>query len=78
MLEPSFYYGAMYVSYGLTVALSITIFAIAFVLIHLTMFQSFIAVITALIVFSLPTMRLSRIIWINMFVTFEKNKVIKN
>ena len=30
MIEPSFYYGAMYVNYGITVALSILTFSAAF------------------------------------------------
>lgn len=72
MIEPSFYYGAMYVNYGISVAMSVATFIIAFVLLNLDMLQSFVAVVIVLILLSIPTMRLSRIIWINMFVGYKK------
>jgi len=71
MLEPSFFYGAMYVSYALTVAFAIAIFVISYLLGFSTLI-SFIAIIVSLVL-SLPvTMRLSRILYINMFVHFEE------
>ena len=72
MIEPSFYYGAMYVNYGISVAMSVATFIIAFALLNLDMLQSFVAVVIVLILLSIPTMRLSRIIWINMFVGYKK------
>ena len=41
MMEPSFFFGAMYVNYGLSVALFVAIFIIAKVLIVFTILQSF-------------------------------------
>ncbi|QOD62452.1 DUF983 domain-containing protein [Polaribacter haliotis] len=72
MMEPSFFYGAMYVNYGITVGLSIVIFLISKLLFNLTLLQSFMAIIVALIVLAPVNLRLSRILWINMFVSFKK------
>ena len=72
MVEPSFYYGAMYVNYGITVLLSVITFLIAAVLFKATLLQSFAAIIVILLVLAPVNVRLSRIIWINMFVEFER------
>jgi uncharacterized protein (DUF983 family) len=76
-IEPSFFYGAMYVSYGLTVAIGVATFIIAKVIIGLSLLYSFIAIIVALIVLMPITARLSRNIYINMFVHFDKKAVKK-
>ncbi|WP_293893091.1 DUF983 domain-containing protein [Flavobacterium sp.] len=76
-LEPSFFYGAMYVSYGLTVALGVAVFLISKVCYRLELTQSFIAIIIALIVTMPVTARLARNIYINMFVSFDKDVVKK-
>ncbi|AUC86138.1 DUF983 domain-containing protein [Polaribacter sp. ALD11] len=73
MMEPSFFFGAMYVNYGLTVAISIATFLIATLLFSLTLLQSFAAIIIALLVLTPLNLRLSRIIWINMFVSYKKS-----
>jgi uncharacterized protein (DUF983 family) len=72
-IEPSFFYGAMYVSYGLTVAIGVAAFIISKVFIGLSLGQSFIAIIIALVVLMPVTARLARNIYINMFVHYEKN-----
>jgi uncharacterized protein (DUF983 family) len=76
-IEPSFFYGAMYVSYGLTVAIGVTAFILTKVIIGLSLLQSFIAIIVALIALMPITARLSRNIYINIFVHFDKNAVKK-
>ncbi|WP_162127243.1 DUF983 domain-containing protein [Flavobacterium phycosphaerae] len=76
-IEPSFFYGAMYVSYGLTVAIGVATFIIAKVIIGLSLLYSFIAIILALIALMPITARLSRNIYINMFVHFDKKAVKK-
>ncbi|MDZ7613558.1 MAG: DUF983 domain-containing protein [Flavobacteriaceae bacterium] len=71
MLEPSFFYGAMYVSYGLTVAISI----ITFVILNffgLSLLPIFIAIIIVLVLFTPLTLWLSRLIYINIFVHYKK------
>ena len=72
-IEPSFFYGAMYVSYGLTVGIGVAAFIIAKVIIGLTLLQSFVAIMVALIALMPITARLSRNIYINIFVHFDKN-----
>ncbi len=76
-IEPSFFYGAMYVSYGLTVAIGVVSFILAKVIIGLSLLQSFVAIIVALIALMPITARLSRNIYINIFVHFDKNAVKK-
>ncbi len=71
MIEPSFFYGAMYVSYGLTVAIAIAVFIICYLL-GLSLVTSFIAIVITLILMTPILMRISRILYINMFVHFEK------
>ena len=72
MMEPSFFYGAMYVNYGITVAISIIVFLITKLGLKFDLLQSFIAVVAALFILAPLNLRLSRILWINMFVSYEK------
>ena len=69
-IEPSFFYGAMYVSYTITVALSIAIFLI-FYLFGLGLIEIFIGIIIILILFTPLTLRLARLIYINIFVRYD-------
>ena len=71
-MEPSFFYGAMYVSYGLNVAIGILAFIISFVFFKTTITQSLLAIFAALIILYPFVMRLSRSIYINMFVSYDK------
>ena len=77
MLEPSFFYGAMYVNYGITVGLSIVVFLISNLLFNATLLQSFAAILIALLVLMPINLRLSRILWIHMFVAYNPDAVIK-
>jgi uncharacterized protein (DUF983 family) len=70
-IEPSFFYGAMYVSYGLNVAVGIAAFIISFVFFGASIGQSFIAIVIALIVLFPFVLRLSRNLYINMFVSYD-------
>lgn len=72
-IEPSFFYGAMYVNYGLTVAVGVAAFIIAKVFFKLDITQAFIAIIVSLIVLMPVNARLARNIYINMFVSFDKD-----
>lgn len=72
MIEPSFFYGAMYVNYAITTALSIIVFLISKLVFDVSLLQSFAAIIIALIVLAPFNLRLSRILWINMFVSYQK------
>ncbi|NBU80092.1 MAG: DUF983 domain-containing protein [Flavobacteriaceae bacterium] len=71
-IEPSFFYGAMYVNYGLTVIVGIVTFLISKVLLGLAITPSFITIIIALVVLMPINTRLARNIYINMFVSYNK------
>jgi len=80
MMEPSFYYGAMYVNYGLTVGIGIITFAIGTLFFDLTLLQCFIPIVVMLLLTAPVTIRLSRIVWINIFVKYNppSKKTIEN
>jgi hypothetical protein len=67
----------MYVSYGLTVALAVAVFVISY-LIGLAPLYILIAITASLILGSPFVLQLSRIIWINLFVAYDKNALKKN
>lgn len=71
MIEPSFFYGAMYVNYAITVALSVAVFVISKLILDLSLLQSFAAIFVALILTAPINLRLSRILWINMFIKYN-------
>ncbi|WP_369048607.1 DUF983 domain-containing protein [Tenacibaculum sp. UWU-22] len=71
MIEPSFYFGAMYVNYAIAVALVIIIFVIAKLIINLTFLQTAITIVVVSLLLSPLSLRFSRIIWINFFVYYD-------
>lgn len=73
MMEPSFFFGAMYVNYALAVALFVAIFIICKVFLGMTILHSFIAIVVVSLLLIPITLRLSRIIWINFFVGYDAN-----
>ncbi len=72
-IEPSFFYGAMYVSYGLNVAVGIAAFIVSFVFFKTSIEESFIAIVISLILLFPFVLRLSRNLYINMFVSYDPN-----
>ena len=72
-IEPSFFFGAMFVSYGLGVGIGIITFLIAFYGFQATLKESFIAIVVVLILCNTLIIRLSRNIWINFFISYDKN-----
>lgn len=79
-IEPSFFYGAMYVNYALTVGIGIVTFVIASLVFKLKLIESILPIIAVLFITAPIALRFSRIIWINFFVHFdsESTKNIKN
>lgn len=73
MIEPSFFYGAMYVSYALTVALAVAVFIISYLL-GLGLLGSLIAIAAVLLGLTPFVMRISRLLYINMFVHYKTKK----
>ena len=74
-IEPSFFYGARYVSYAVGIAVAVGAFTSAYGMIGLGLKASFVAIVTTLIVLSPLITRVSRNIWINFFFSFDKSKV---
>jgi len=70
MMEPSFFFGAMYVNYALAVALAVAVFIICKLFLDLSILVSFISIIVISLILTPVTLRLSRIIWINLFVGY--------
>lgn len=69
-IEPNFFHGAMYISYGLTVGIAIASFIISFIL-SLSFITTAILILVALIVMMPLTFKLSRIIYMNFFKSYE-------
>ncbi len=73
-IEPSFFYGSMYVSYGVGVAIAMIVFAITYFVFDLGRWSIFL-IISAVAILSLPlVIRLSRNIWINLFMDYDPEK----
>jgi len=70
MLEPSFFYGAMYVSYGITVAMAVAVFVTS-QLLGLGLLSSLIGIFVVLVVANPFIMRVSRILYINLFIKYK-------
>ncbi len=71
--EPGFYYGAMYVSYGIGVAVFVSVFLIIYLTVPEPTPTLYItAIISLMVVFAPLLYALSKIIWINMFKSFKK------
>jgi uncharacterized protein (DUF983 family) len=81
-IEPSFFYGSMYVSYGVGIGFSVVAFLITFIILETSLVLSFIAIVCTLIGFMPIIMRLSRNIWINLFMSYDaelaKKKQLQN
>ncbi len=71
-IEPSFFFGAMYVSYGVGIAIAVAAFIIAYFFIGLDRNYSFLVIILSLVVLFPYIVRISRNIWINLFIDYDK------
>ena len=71
--EPNFYYGAMYVSYGYTVALFVAVYIIFGVWMGWTMWPTVGALAVMLVLLAPVIFRISRTTWLSMFVKYDKN-----
>src|SRR5690606_5906636 len=70
-IEPSFFFGAMYVSYGVGIAFAVAAFVISFLILKASLTTTFIAIVITLIVFMPFIIRVSRNIWINFFIHYD-------
>ncbi len=72
-IEPSFFYGAMYVSYAVGIAFAVAAFIISFLLFNASISVTFISIVITMVVFLPVIIRLSRNIWINIFMSYDPN-----
>ncbi|MES2587901.1 MAG: DUF983 domain-containing protein [Bacteroidota bacterium] len=72
--ELGFFTGAMYVSYALMVAWFVTTWVLDSLLFHLEIWLYFTFFISSVILLIPVTFRLSRLIWLNFFIKFDKEK----
>ena len=72
-IEPSFFYASMYVSYPVGIAFATAAFVISFFVFKASLHVIFISIIATLIIFMPIILRLSRNIWINFFMSYDKS-----
>lgn len=74
-IEPSFFYGAMYVSYPVGIAFAVAAFVISYLLLKASLVITFIAIVITMICCLPIIIRLSRNIWINFFHKYDKSAI---
>jgi len=73
-IEPSFFYGAMYVSYPVGIIFAGVAFAFTYFFLEASLINTFLAIVGTMVIFLPIIMRLSRNIWINFFMKYDRNK----
>lgn len=74
--ETGFFYGAMYASYGLTVAFSVAIFVSTFLIYQETPYWVYIInILVGLVVLAPLSFRLGRLVWINLFTGYDPEAI---
>lgn len=73
-MEPSFFFGAMYVSYAVGIAFATAAFVISYWLLQLSLLATFIAIVITLVIFLPVIVRWSRNIWVNFFFSYDPEK----
>lgn len=76
-LEPSFFFGSMYVSYGVGILFAAIPFAISSYFFEWSLLQIFLSVVATLLILLPVIVRLSRNIWINFFIKYDPTKATK-
>lgn len=72
-LEPSFFYGAMYVSYPVGIVFAVIAYFVAHNVFNASLNMTFLSIVVTMIVFLPIILRVSRNIWINLFVKYDKS-----
>ncbi|MEM7485057.1 MAG: DUF983 domain-containing protein [Bacteroidota bacterium] len=76
-IEPSFFYGAMYVSYPVGLFFAGFAFVLSYLVFDIGLITTY-GIIVVVMFASLPLiLRISRNIWINLFMSYEKAKSLK-
>ncbi len=77
-IEPAFFYGSMYVSYGVGIAFAVAAFIISHFVFSTTLLNTFFAITATLILFLPIIARASRNIWISIFIRYDKDATAKH
>ena len=73
-IEPSFFYGAMYVSYPVGLSFATAAFVLSYLVFGISLIVTY-GIIVLVMVVALPIiLRISRNIWINFFMSYDKKK----
>ena len=72
-IEDGFFLGATYVSYALTIALTVPLLAVSYFVFNLDFMWMLPVLAVLLFLLMPPILRLSRSIWINFFVYYEED-----
>lgn len=76
--EHGFFYGAMYASYAITVAFSVTIFLSVYLIYPETPYwMHIIDILVGLVVLAPLSYRLGRLVWINLFTGYDHEAIQK-
>lgn len=73
-IEPSFFYGAMYISYSVSILFGAVVFFLGYYLFKMGLLASFVAIVVTMILFMPIIVRLSRNIWINLFMKYDPER----
>jgi len=71
-IEPSFFFGAMYVSYPVGLIFAGIAFALSYLILDLSLITTYIIIVLVMFVCLPIIMRISRNIWINFFMKYRK------
>lgn len=71
--EPSFFYGAMYVSYAFQVIIVVVVGLILWLVTSPTVVEYIVAVVASTALLLPVNFRLGRAVWINLFVSYQEN-----
>ena len=77
-IEPSFFYGSMYVSYAVGIAFAVAAFIISNIFLGSSFVVAFASIVGTLVGFMPIIMRLSRNIWINLFMKYDPDLAAKS
>lgn len=70
--EPGYYYGAMYVSYAITIAIGVALFVLHYLIHKKINAVEFMIELTVFLLLTAPyTFRTSRAMWLNIFVKYD-------
>ena len=76
-IEPSFFYGSMYVSYAVGIVFALAAFMISYFVFNARLNIVFVSIVATLVAFMPVILRFSRNIWINLFMHYDKTKAKK-